>query len=213
MPDDITQLPTGGTLTLVARGDDRAARVDEALEVGAVDARVALQLVIDGPATLPMGAITFAPQGRETNSIIGPGPTAPPDTAVGAHHDGNGGSGTGVRIVPSTSRNRTALKAGDCVYRVVEIDPPPDKYEPHTWKAACVVVERASKRQVKLKTPFSGIARTVFEPSALGRVFFETPLQAIRFFLTEQRLEIEALDRRRKETERAIAWATNQEKP
>ena len=103
------------------------------------------------------------------------------------------------------------LKAGSLVYRVVEIDPPPDEHGRHTWKAACVVVARASDRQVKLKTPFSGIARTLFQPSALGRVFFATPLQAIQFFLTERCLEIESLDRRSKEAKRAVAWATNQE--
>jgi len=103
------------------------------------------------------------------------------------------------------------MKAGTLVYRVVEVDPPPDAHERHTWKAACVVVERASNRQIKLKTPFSGLGRVLFEPSALGRVFFETPLQAIQFFLTERRLEIESLDRRRKEAERAVSWATSQE--
>ena len=103
------------------------------------------------------------------------------------------------------------MKSGTLVYRVVEIDPHPDARGRHTWKAACVVVERASDRQVKLKTPFSGLARVMFQPSALGRVFFETPLQAIQFFLTERRLEIESLDRRKKEAERAVAWATHQE--
>ena len=103
------------------------------------------------------------------------------------------------------------LKAGNLVYRVIEIDPPPDKHERHTWKAACVVVERASVRQIKLKTPFSDLTRTMFQPSAFGRVFFETPLQAIQFFMAERRLEIESLDRRRKESERALAWATSQE--
>jgi hypothetical protein len=101
------------------------------------------------------------------------------------------------------------LRAGDLIYRVVEVDPPGN--ELHTWKAACVVIERASARQVKLKTPFTGLARTLYQPSALGRVFFETPLQAIQFFLTEKRLEIESLDRRRKEAERSIAWAISQE--
>ena len=105
----------------------------------------------------------------------------------------------------------SALKAGCVVYRVIEVDPPPDRREPHTWKAAAVIVERASDRQIKLKTPFSDLARTVFPPNAFGRVFFETPLQAIRFFVTARRLEIESFDRRRKEAERAIAWATSQE--
>lgn len=103
------------------------------------------------------------------------------------------------------------LKAGDLVYRVVEVDPPLEKRELHTWKAACVVVGRASDRQVKLKTPLPGLGGTVYKPDALGRLFFETPLQAIQFFLIARRLEIESLDRRRKEAERAIAWATSQE--
>lgn len=105
----------------------------------------------------------------------------------------------------------SALKQGSLVYRVVEVDPPPDVRELHSWKAAAVVVERASNRQIKLKTPLPGHGGTVFMPDALGRHFFETPLQAIRFFLAERRLEIESLDRRRKEAERALAWATSQE--
>lgn len=103
------------------------------------------------------------------------------------------------------------MKANTLVYRVVEVDPPPDERGPHTWKAAAVVVERASDRQVKLKTPLPGNGGTVFKPDALGRLFFETPLQAIQFFLAARRLEIESLDRRRKEAERAVAWATSQE--
>lgn len=105
----------------------------------------------------------------------------------------------------------TPLRAGDLVYRVVEVDPPPDDRGPHTWKAAAVVVERASAKQIKLKTPFTGLMRTIYAPSEFGRVFFETPLQAIEFFLTERQLEIQSLDRRRKEFERAIEWATSQE--
>ena len=105
----------------------------------------------------------------------------------------------------------SALKPGTLVYVVAEVDPPPDAREKHTWKAACVVVEKASDRQVKLKTPLPGHNGRVFKPEALGRLFFETPLQAIQFFLTARRLEIEALDRKRNEAERAIAWATSQE--
>jgi hypothetical protein len=97
------------------------------------------------------------------------------------------------------------------VYVVVEVDPTPDVCEQHTWKAASIVVEKASDRQVKLKTPLPGHGGTVFKPDALGRLFFETPLQAIQFFLTARCLEIESLDRRRKEAERALAWATSQE--
>jgi hypothetical protein len=114
--------------------------------------------------------------------------------------------GASLRVVDSG----TPLRAGDVVYRVIEVDPPPDARGPHTWEAAARVVERASTRQIRLKRPFPGLARVVFEPSAFGRVFFETPLQAIQSFLIEQRLEIEALARRKREAERAIAWATSQ---
>ena len=108
-----------------------------------------------------------------------------------------------------------SMKTGTLVYVVAEVDPPPNEppNEPHTWKAAYVVVEKASDRQVKLKTPLPGRGGTVFKPDALGRLFFETPLQAIQFFLTARRLEIESLDRRRKEAERAIAWATRSVQP
>ena len=103
----------------------------------------------------------------------------------------------------------TALKAGTVVYRVVEVDPPTK--EEHTWKAAAILVERASSRQIKLKTPLPQHAGTVFKPEALGRLFFETPLQAIQHFLAARRLEIEYFDRRRQKAERAIAWAETQE--
>jgi hypothetical protein len=112
----------------------------------------------------------------------------------------------GVRTVVSS----TPLHAGAVVYRVIEVDPPPDVFEPQTWEAASVVVERASDKQIKLKRPFQGLARTVFEPTAFGRVFFETPEQAIQNFLTERRNEIVVLDYKRKEAERALAWAEGQ---
>lgn len=101
------------------------------------------------------------------------------------------------------------LKPGHLVYRVIEDDPPDDST--YTWKAACIVVERATERQIKLKTPLPSHGGTLFPPNALGRLFFETPLQAIQHFLAARRLEIESLERRRKEVERAIAWAVSQE--
>lgn len=102
-----------------------------------------------------------------------------------------------------------ALKADCLVYRVIEIDPPDEGR--HTWEVACVTVEHASAKQIKLKTSFSGIFAKRFKPDALGRIFFETPLQAIQHFLVARRLEIASLDRKRAEAERAIAWATSQE--
>lgn len=100
------------------------------------------------------------------------------------------------------------LKPGSVVYRVVEDDPHSEG--PHTWKVAAVVVVSASARQIKLKHNFNGFFRTRFDPEAFGRVFFETPLQAIQHFLIARRLEIEALERSRAEAERAIAWAKGQ---
>ncbi len=113
----------------------------------------------------------------------------------------------GVRTVD----HGTPLHAGTVVYRVGEIDPPPDIPGPHTWKVATAIVERASPKQIRLKAPFPGLARMVFTPAAFGHVFFETPLQAIQAFLIEQRLEIESINRKKKEAERAIAWAESQE--
>lgn len=103
----------------------------------------------------------------------------------------------------------TPLRAGDVVYRVVEDDPIGPGL--HTWKAVSRVIERASVKQVKLKAAFPGFERVLFEPDAFGRAFFETPLQAIKHFLAERRRDVESLDRKRKEAERAIAWAESQE--
>ena len=100
------------------------------------------------------------------------------------------------------------LRAGDIVYRVVEDDPPGEKQ--NTWKVACVAVDKASERQVRLQKRFNGLANILFEPNALGRLFFETPLQAIQFFLTGCCLELEVLARKKVAAERAIAWAASQ---
>jgi hypothetical protein len=101
------------------------------------------------------------------------------------------------------------LKAGDLVYRVIEIDPPGEGR--HTWKVASVVVTSASTKQIKLKTYFSGLYRVLYEPNALNRVFFETQSAAIQGFLDSRRQEIVSLDRHRAEADRAIAWAVAQE--
>ena len=207
MPDDLTQLPAGGAFTLTCDTRVDSTDLQRFIDAGGTIVQQGYRLFISDPARIIQKSVEMMARGQ-----LG---QIPPWTAiVGAHPDGNGGSGVGARILPamrSKPRANRPLKAGDLVYRVGEVDPPPDKREPHTWKAACVVVERASNRQVKLKAPLPGLNRTLFPPNALGRVFFETPLQAIQFFLTERRLEIESLDRRRKESERAIAWATSQE--
>lgn len=107
-------------------------------------------------------------------------------------------------IVPGTP-----LRAGDVVYRVVEYDPP-DENTPHTWKVASAVIERASDKQIKLKSQPPGFPRILFQPDALGRAFFESPLQAVKAFLKEQQAQIESLERQRKTAERAVTWATSE---
>lgn len=99
----------------------------------------------------------------------------------------------------------TPLRAGDLVYRVVEVDPPTKG--PHTWEVAAIAVKQASAKQIRLKACFAPLWRTQFTPYALGRAFFTTPAAAIAAFLAAQRRELESLDRRRKDTERAVAWA------
>jgi hypothetical protein len=100
-----------------------------------------------------------------------------------------------------------SLSAGDLVYRVIEVDPPEGS---HTWEVASVVVRHASAKQIKLTKYFAHTWRALFEPDALGRVFFATPAAAIAAFLTERRTELETLERRRQDAERAIAWASEQ---
>lgn len=104
------------------------------------------------------------------------------------------------------------MKAGQVVYRVIEVDLPDDLDDrgPSTWKVAAVTVERSSSKQIKLSKRFPKLG-TLFKPNALGSLFFESPLQAIEHFLIARRLDLDALDARRAETERAIAWAANQE--
>lgn len=106
-----------------------------------------------------------------------------------------------------------SLKTGSSitvlVYRVVEDEPVGEGK--HTWKTAAIAVERASARQIKLARPLPGHGGSVFKPTDLGRLFFESPLQAIKHFLIARQLEIDSFDRKRKEAERAIAWAKSQE--
>lgn len=209
-PDELTKLPEGGTFTLKTDTRVDGSDLDRFETAGGKIIPAGYKLFIDAPNSLggDQTVIEKTPHGHAT-TIFGKALTVPAGTTItGAHPDGNGGSGTGVILAPIS---KAPLKAGSVVYRVVEVDPPPDKYEPHTWKAAAVTIAKASTKQLKLSKPFPGLSRTLFDPSALGRVFFESPLQAIQHFLAERRLEIVSLDRKRKEAERAIAWAQIQE--
>lgn len=109
--------------------------------------------------------------------------------------------------LPAVDGHLPPLRAGARVYCVSEVDLPPDNSGPHTWNVDFCIVERASAKQIKLQHPFRGTARVLFDPTALGRFFFTTPQQAIQDFLATQRTKIASLDRKKKEAERAIAWA------
>lgn len=215
MPADLTKLPADGTFTLT-----RAIRVDAQdlrrfFEAGGEILQAGHRLFISDPTRIiakNVERLAGVPPDRATHawkvaSAVAGNPTRIIAQNVERSARGGTPSDTGVRHVPKG----TPLRAGDLVYRVIEVDPPPDVCEPHTWKVASAVVERASARQVKLKTRLLGLSNLVFEPSAFGRLFYETPLQAIQAFLIEKRLESESLDRRRKEADRAVAWAMRQE--
>jgi hypothetical protein len=103
----------------------------------------------------------------------------------------------------------SVLKAGDLVYRVGEFDPPEDDAR-HTWQIVSREVKQASDRQITLKSYFPGHFRIQYTPDALGRLFFTTRALAIEAFAADQRSEIESLDHKRRETERALMWAYEQ---
>lgn len=98
------------------------------------------------------------------------------------------------------------LKADDLVYSVIEYDPPEEGAR-HTWKVESRVVKQASERQITLKSFFPGHFRINFTPTALGLAFFATPQLAIEAFAEKQRANMEDLDRKRREAERALMWA------
>jgi len=146
---------------------------------------------------------TTCPKHPANVTLPAAAPAATPAVDADDNDDDNG-------FVARQVARGTPLRAGHVVYRVVEVDPPPDDPSLHTWKAEARVVERASVKQVKLEKAFSGLSKVVFDPDAFGRLFFESPLQAIQHFLIERRFEVESLDRKRKEADRAIAWAEGQ---
>jgi hypothetical protein len=68
-------------------------------------------------------------------------------------------------------------------------------------------------KMIALARPFTDLSKTCYSQKALGRIFFETPLQAIVNFAANQRLAIESADRARREAERALFWAYTQGAP
>lgn len=100
------------------------------------------------------------------------------------------------------------LKPGDKVYRVVECDPPEGS---HTWQIESREVAQASDKRITLKSYFSGIYRMRWDAIMLGRMFHATPLDALTYFINSKRSEIESLESRVRDAERALVWATTVE--
>lgn len=98
------------------------------------------------------------------------------------------------------------------LYKVVEADPAPGVEGLHSWEVQARQAD-VSDRQIRLKHPFSSGFGTRFKRdgrNSIGWIFFETPLQAINYFLLAKREEVLSYERRKAEAERAIAWANNE---
>jgi hypothetical protein len=71
-------------------------------------------------------------------------------------------------------------------------------------------IERASDKQIKLKTYFTGGMNVLFAPSALGKEFYATPREALAAFRAAQVFRItdaeRRLERTRREAADAIEW-------
>jgi hypothetical protein len=100
---------------------------------------------------------------------------------------------------------KTKLKPGDKVYCVIEYEPYDDKEPP--WEMGTVDVMTATDRRITLARNFRGMSRTRFEPSALGRVFFATPEEALAKFVKEQQEMIALANRKVINASRGLAWA------
>lgn len=97
------------------------------------------------------------------------------------------------------------------VYRVEEVNPPPGVKGPHTWKVAAIEAY-VHRKTIQLTKRFWNIEKIMWQPDALGRVFFETPLQAIDYFKRSQMALVESHQRCILENQRAIAWAQEQQR-
>ncbi len=102
------------------------------------------------------------------------------------------------------------LKPGDHVYRVVELDQPDDRGI-HTWEMLAMEIKTASDRRIELVKTYPNITGIRFEPSALGRIFFPTPGDALARFMVDQEQMIESCRRCTATAERALLWALARE--
>ena len=96
------------------------------------------------------------------------------------------------------------LKKGDRVYKVCEFEPPDG---PPTWIVESREIKSISEKQIALKGYFKESWNVRFNPTALGRVFFETAKLAVADFLRRQQERIPSLNRQIVEVNRAIDWA------
>lgn len=106
----------------------------------------------------------------------------------------------------------TKLTANCIVYRVVPYVGHDDETDPPNHAVETRIVKAAGK-MIILVRPFTDLMKTRFAKDALGRIFFETPLQAIVHFAAEQRIAIDRADRARRRAESALFWAYEQGAP
>jgi hypothetical protein len=106
----------------------------------------------------------------------------------------------------------TKLTANCVVYRVVPYVGHDDETNPPNHAVEARIVKSAGK-MITLARSFTDRLKTRYDQKALGRVFFETPLQAITNFAAEQRIAIDSADRARHRAERALFWAYEQGAP
>ncbi len=95
------------------------------------------------------------------------------------------------------------IKRGDTVYRVCEFD---DHDKPPTWRVAESTVKSIGKLIV-LRSFLPGVWRRQFELSALGLVFHESKIAALKAFSAEAQAQAETLARKRDHALEASRWA------
>lgn len=96
-----------------------------------------------------------------------------------------------------------AIKPGDKLYHVCEIDPPDQKH--HTWEVRTEEIEQV-RRDGFLFTRMVRSAR-LQRHHTIGRLYHRDPSAAVRAFHARQEQAVAAARRAIAEAERAMTWA------
>lgn len=97
----------------------------------------------------------------------------------------------------------TALKPGDKLYHVCELDPPGPGL--HSWEVRAEEVEQVRRDGVVLGRMVHG--KRIHRHHAIGTVYHRDPDAAVRAFRAQQERAVESGRRAVAEAERAMAWA------